>query len=142
AGIRERGARWQPGQPDEALRALDGFALGPRQPARVQTKCDVAPHRPPWIERRVLKHNDPRGIGPFDRLTLHEQRAGARNVEPRNQPQQGRLSAPARPQEGDELAAADLQADPVQYRQRLPLQVETMAHFPDYQRRSANRTIG
>src|SRR5205823_2471272 len=70
-----------------------------------------------------------------------EQRAGARRVEPRDQPQQGRLSAPARPQEGDELATADAQADAVQYRQRLPLQVEAMAHFMERQRCSADRIV-
>ena len=128
-------------QPDQAQRVFDAFAMGANQPARFQAERYVAPHRPPWIKRGVLKNDDARRIGSFDRFALREQRAGARKVEPRDQPQQGRLAAPARPQEGDELAAPNLQADPVEYRKRLPLQVETMAHLSDRERCSADRIV-
>src|SRR6516162_1938914 len=106
-----------------------------------QSERNVSPNRPPRIKRGILKDDDARGIGPFDLLALDEQTAGARRVEPRDQPQQSRLSAPARSQEGDKLAAANAQADPVQYRQRLPLQVETMAHFTDRQSCPADRVV-
>src|SRR5271167_1328345 len=107
----------------------------------LQSERNVAPNRPPRIKRGILKDDDARGIGPFDLLALDEQTAGARRVEPRDQPQQSRLSAPARSQEGDKLAAADAEADPVQHRQRLSLQVETMAHVTDRERCSADRIV-
>src|SRR5437762_1382710 len=116
--------------------------MGAQQSTRFQTKRDVAPHRPPWIKRGVLKNDDTRRIGPFNRLALSEQGAGARSIKPRDQPQQGRLATPARSQEGDELAAANLQADAVENWQRSPLELETMSYLADYQRRSANRIIG
>ena len=98
--------RWRNLEPDQAQRVFDAFAMGTKQPARFQAERNVAPNRPPWIKRGVLKNDDARRIGPLDRLALCEQGAGARKVEPRDQPQQSRLAAPARPQDGDELAAA------------------------------------
>src|ERR1700741_1853740 len=115
--------------------------MGAQQPACLQSERNVVPNRPPRIKRRVLKDDNARGIGPFDRFALYKETASAWIVEPRNQPQQSRLAAPARPEEGDELAAADAQADPVQYRQRLSLQVETMAHFTPRERCSADRIV-
>ena len=131
----------EPAEPDQAQSIFDAFAMGAQQPACLQPERNIAPNRPPRIKRGVLKDDDARGIGPFDRLALYKQTASAWRVEPRDQPQQSRLAAPARPEQGDELAAADAQADPVQYRQRLSLQVETMAHFTDRERCSADRIV-
>src|ERR1700730_9657971 len=115
--------------------------MAAKQPACLQAESNVAPNRPPRIEGWILKNDDTRGIGSFDRLALYEETAGARSVEPRNQPQQSRLAAPARSEEGDELAAADAQADPVQHRQRVSRPVEGMADFADRERCSAHRVV-
>src|SRR5262249_19530978 len=96
---------------------------------------------PPWIKRGILKDDDARRIGCFDLSSLRQQGADGGSVEPGDQPEQGRFSAPTRPQESDELAAVDLQADAVQHRQRLPLQVEAMTHFAERQRGSADRVV-
>ena len=128
-------------KPDQAQCIFDALAMAAKQTACFQSERNIAPDRPPRIQGWILKNDDTRGIGPFDRLALYEEAAGAWSVEPRNQPQQSRLAAPARSEEGDELAAADAQADPIQYRQRLSRQVEVMAYFADRESCSAYRVV-
>jgi hypothetical protein len=60
-------------EPDQTQGVFDASAMGTQQPARFQSERNVAPHRPPWIKRRVLKNDDARRIGCFDLCALCEQ---------------------------------------------------------------------
>ena len=76
----------EPAEPDQAQSIFNAFAMRTQQTACFQPERNIAPNRPPRIKRGVLKYDDARGIGPFDRLALYEQTASAWRVEPRDQP--------------------------------------------------------
>src|SRR5215469_18618045 len=125
-------------EPDQPQGRFDPFTVGAQEPLCFEAERDIPPNRPPRIKRGILKDDNTRRVGPLDRLALCEQIPGARKVEPGDEPQQGRLAASARSQDGDELAVADPEADPVQYGQVLTVQCEMMAHVADCKRRSAH----
>src|SRR5690348_16634621 len=58
------------GQPDQAQSIFYPLAMGAKQPARFQAERDVAPDRPPRVERGILKDDNTRRIGPFDCLAF------------------------------------------------------------------------
>ena len=105
----------------QLVRALVGEAaqldqlqqLGhPRRPAALrhaleaQGQLDVAVHREPREQRRLLEHE---GAAAAD-----VDGAGAGGVEPRGQAEQGALAAARGADEADELAGPDAEADPVE----------------------------
>ena len=57
-------------EPDQAQGIFDTSAMSAQQPACFQSERNVAPHRPPWIKRGVLKNDDARRIGCFDLPSL------------------------------------------------------------------------
>src|SRR5215472_1843103 len=118
-------------EPDEAQSIFNPFPMGVKQSLCFQAKRDVAPNSPPRIKGGILKDDNTRRIGPFDRLAVCEQRAGAWKIEPGDKPQQRGFSAPARSQKGDEFPAADAEANAVQHVQRLAMQLEVMAQIAD-----------
>jgi hypothetical protein len=101
---------------DELQGLIDSRAVAAQQALRFEPKCDVAAHGAPRIKRWILEHDDARRVRPADRLAVDEQPPGARFVEPGHDPQQRRLTAAARAEQGDELAGRGFEADILQYR--------------------------
>jgi hypothetical protein len=106
---------------------------------RLQPERDIVPHRSPRIERRVLEHHDPRRPWPRDRDAVLAQRAGARPLEARHQPQQRGLAAARGAEQRHELAGANMGTDVLQHRQDAAVDVEVMADAMDVQRRAGRR---
>ena len=90
---------------------VDAPALRPQQTAGFQTKCHILPHRSPRIQRRILKDQNARRIRTVDLLPIHDDVAGTRSLQPRNQAKQGGLAAAARAEQRDEFAGPDGKID-------------------------------
>ena len=69
-----------------------------------------------------------------DADVVFAQHAGARRLESRDQPQQGRLAAAGGTEQRDELAGLDREADVVEHRQHGAIDVEGMADVLDIER--------
>ena len=74
------------------------------------------------------------GIRSRDRSSSSRSAAGPRRFQARDQPQQGRLAAAGRPEQRDELARLDGEADVVEHRQRGAVEVEGVADMLDIER--------
>ena len=129
-------------QADEIERRIDALPLALQDALRLQPERDIVPDRSPWKQRRVLKHHDARRDAvPLMRIAVLAQRAGARRLQPRDQPQQGRLAAAGWAEQRDELAGLDAEADIVQHRQHGAVDVEGMADALDVERSAGSRSV-
>lgn len=93
---------------------------------RLRTDPDVAAHRAPRVQGRVLEHHHARRIGARDRGAVGLHAALRRRIESRHETQQGGLSTTARTQQRDEFARLDREADILQHGQRGAAQRELM----------------
>src|SRR3984893_16947068 len=105
------------GKPDRAqklagLRTMDGWI----ELLDLDRQQHIAEHGAPVEENVALKDNGDIIDDALDRAIPDADCAGGRRNEPGNQHQQGALSAPARPHDGDECAGLDGQ---VEFAQRL-----------------------
>ena len=51
-------SRGESGEADQAQNVVYAFVMASEQPTRFQPERNVAPHRPPWIQRWVMKNDD------------------------------------------------------------------------------------
>src|SRR5690349_7142801 len=110
---------------DARRRTVARCAIASRS-LRFGAKADVVAHGAPREQRRVLKHHDARRVRPGNRLAVRMQGAVSRRIEPRDEAQQGGLAATARPEQRDEFAGLDREADVVEHRERFAAQRKAM----------------
>jgi hypothetical protein len=117
AGELRRPAALEPLQPDQLQRRGDPApGLGARHVLEAQAEGDVVVHVHEREQRVALEDGVDlalvgRGAGHVD--PVEEDAAGARLLEPGDQPQGGRLAAAGGSQQGEQLAAVHLQVDAV-----------------------------
>lgn len=106
AGQGARPGMLETSEPD-SFQCSGSLRRGPitAESAKPEGKQDVIRRRGPRQQCRILEHEADfpcagRGAGPMER-------SGVRSVQPRNQSQQGGLSAPGGSQQSDEIAGAD-----------------------------------
>ena len=80
------------------------LTIFPRDACHPEPEFDVARHIEPWKQGRVLEHNDPVRPRAVHTMAVHGDPAGRRLLETRNQTEEGRLPAPRRTHDRDELA--------------------------------------
>ncbi len=98
------------GEPDALQGVGDaGAALGPGQVG--EAEADIAGHVEPGQQARLLEDDAHARMGRADRLAVDRDGARARVVEPRDQPEQGRLPAARAADQRDDLALLDRQVD-------------------------------
>ncbi len=124
-GIAERG------QADQLDDRIDPVPLRLQDALRLQPERDIVPDRAPGKQRRILEHDDARRMRTGDAGIVFPQRPGARLLQPRDQPQQGRLAAAGRTEQRDELAGRDREADIVEHRQGRTVDIEGVANALD-----------
>src|SRR5205823_5390655 len=74
-----------------------------------QTRLDVAAHREPGKQVRVLKYQSAFGARVADDFAADPQLAGARPVKSREQTEQGGFAAAARADDGDQLTGLNVE---------------------------------
>lgn len=85
-----------------------------RQPPDLRLQHDVVENRAPIVEGVVLKHDADVCERPIDDLALDFNSSGRGLLQPGCQKHQGAFAAAARPQDREELAAADVDGDVTQ----------------------------
>src|SRR5512132_67351 len=102
------------GELDEPHHLLDALvAPAPIPAGQLERKRNVLGDRPPVVEDGVLEDDAVVAIGPglCGRLSVHAHRARRWLDQVADDPEQRRLAAPRRPDQGDELALLDRQRD-------------------------------
>jgi len=97
-----------------------GVSLVPRQRRAAQPERDVVLDVEPW-QRRVLLEDDADAVGRFSRdgLALERDAALGRRGQSGDDLEQRRLAATRRPDDGEELAASELEIERAERVQRL-----------------------
>src|ERR687897_151931 len=111
--------RLEAGQLDEIEHLVHPLPPSLAAPAgELERQPDVLGHRPPVEEDGVLEDDPVVAVGacPGGRLPVHLDGAGGRLDQGAHDPEQRRLSAPRRSDQGDELAGPDLQVDVLERR--------------------------
>jgi hypothetical protein len=94
--------------PDEGAR--DGLALRPRRSPQLEAEGDRCQHVRPRKERGVLEHHRALGAGARDVRAVDRHGALVGGDEPGQDPEEGRLAAPARTDQAHELVRRDREA--------------------------------
>src|SRR5262249_1094180 len=106
------------------------FCLG--QPLALEPVGDVLGHRVPGEQRVLLEDDRAFPARLADGLAAAQELAARRRPEPREQVQQRRLAAAARPHDREELVVLHLKADTVEREERLTLDRDVhLAHVVD-----------
>src|SRR6202000_1891821 len=98
-------------QPDLTEHVIDALTVCLQQTPDLQAKRHVLPHGAPWKQRRVLKHQDTRGIRPVDLLRAHDDMARVWSLQARDQAKQGGFAAAAGAEKWNEFARCRLEID-------------------------------
>lgn len=126
-------------KPDEVERVIDALAPAPQNALGLEAQGDVVPDRPPGKQGRILEHDDARRMRAPDARLVLPQPSCLGLVEPGDEPEQGRLAAARGPQQRNELAGLDRDADVAQHRQLGPVDVEGVADLLDVERGAGGR---
>ena len=81
--------------------------LPPRQPALARAEADVLAHGEPGEQRVILEHHAAIAARTGDAPPIHQDLAGGRLLEPRDDAQHGRLAAAGGADQAHELALCD-----------------------------------
>ena len=119
------------GKPDQIDRRIDPLALAFQDALRLQAQRNIVPDRPPWKQRGILEHDDPRRVRPLDADIVLAQHPATRRFQSRDQPQQCRLAAAGGTEQSNEFARLDRETDVFQDRQRDAIDIEFMADMLD-----------
>ena len=102
----------EPHQFDEIARTI--AALGRAHAIDLERELDIAHHRAPRQQAEILEHHAGVLARPAHRRSGDGDAALVRRNQPGGEPQQGRLPAPARAQQRDELALAHARIDAIE----------------------------
>ena len=107
-------------QPDKIdIRGDDLVALALAHAALAQTEADVFGDRQPRKQRVGLEHHATIWTGPGDGVAIQQHAAGARRLQPGDDPEQGRFSTAGRAENGDEIIGSNREVDRLERLQGL-----------------------
>jgi len=97
----------------------------------LQAKGDVLLDRQPREQARLLEYDAAVEARAFDRAAVVPDLAVKSRLQPCDDPQQGRLSAPAGPHDGNELGRCDPQINTLERLKRLVADPEGLGNMPE-----------